>query len=193
MTELDVLNQMLGTLGEAPLQDADDEHPLLPSAKRRLDDTSELEQATGWWFNREQVTLQPDPDTGFIYVPTDALSVNEFTIGSLVQRGRRLYNTVETTYAIGVPVACNIVRKVEFDDLPPNMQKLVAAASVRKFNLDYDGDEHKIAEAKLQEMQARVALGSEEIRNIKANLLTRPSTAATLQRIAGNSSRRRIV
>lgn len=193
MTELDVLNQMLGTLGEAPLQDADDEHPFLPAAKRRLDATSELEQATGWWFNRETVTLQPDPDTGFIYVPTDALSVNEFTIGTLVQRGRRLYNTAETTYVVGVPVACNIVRKVAFEDLPRNMQTLVAAASVRKFNLDYDGDEHKLGESKLQEMQARAAVGAEEIRAIKANLLTRPSTAATLNRIAGASSRRRVI
>lgn len=192
MTELEVLNQMLGTLGEAPLQDADDEHPLLPAAKRRLRQTSQTELARGWWFNREVVTLNPEPDLEIVKVPNDALSIDPVdTNSTIVQRGFRLYDTALTTYNIGVAVKVQLIRDLPFDSVPYNMQNLIAAASTKLFNLDYDGDSTKLKQAEQAEKMARIELGREEIRNADVNLFRRGSTAQTLNRICGTSGRLR--
>lgn len=192
MTELEVLNQMLGTLGEAPLQDADEEHSLLPAAKQRLANTILRVVARGWWFNREVVTLHPDPNSGFVYVPDDVAALDpDDTDSRLTMRGRRLYDPSNATYDIGESVIVRILRVLDFEDLPINAQLLVASSAVRAFNLDYDGDRTKLEEATQQERMANVILGAEEIRNVQANLLKRTSTATTMNRIVGRSGRLR--
>ena len=192
MTDLDVLNKLLSTLGEAPLQDLDEEHPLVPAAKRQMVSTLHIELARGWWFNRETITLFPSPDTGFIYVPSDILSIDSVdTSHTLVQRGSRLYNVNTSSYVISKEIRAAIVRSIPFDDIPHNAQNLVAAEATVRFNLDYEGDRQKLEEAKAEARMARVELGREEIRNVAVNLFRRPSTAIILNRIAGAANRTR--
>lgn len=192
MTELDVLNKMLATLGEAPLQDLDEEHPLVPAAKRQIVATIGIELGRGWWFNRETVELHPDPHSGFVYVPGDTLSVDPaVTTSHLVQRGRRLYDTQNSTYSIAETVTVKLVRGLPFEDLPPNAQVLIAAEATVRFNLDYEGDRQKLEEAKAESRIARIELGREEIRNTDVNLFRRASTAAMLNRISTASGRLR--
>lgn len=192
MTDLDVLNKLLSTLGEAPLQDIDEEHPLVPAAKRQMETTRQIELARGWWFNRERVTLVPDPGTGFVYIPDDTLSIDSTdTTSPLVQRGRRLYDTSKASYAVSKNVVVNLVRDVPFDDIPHNAQNLVASEAAVRFNLDYEGDTTKLGESRNEAQMARLELGREEIRNTAVNLFRRPSTAIVLNRIAGAGNRTR--
>lgn len=179
LTELDVINDMLSTLGEAPLNALDDDHAMVAAGRLTLRRVSSREQAKKWWFNTEIATLTPDPENGSIYIPADALSVdpvqpsNEFVV-----RGRRLYNPNTGSYAFTKEVECRIIRKVEFDDLPETAAAFIAATAVRDFCRAYDGDKNKMDALDRERREAYITLNSEHIRNSNTNLLRKPSTAA---------------
>lgn len=176
---LQVLNDMLGTLGESPLNAIDEDHPYVASGLRKLDVASWREQAKGWWFNREEITLGPDAD-GFIITPMDALSVDPIIpTNNFVMRGRRLYNPKTSTYvfAPGTEFKCLLIRNIPFEDLPPNAASYIGAFAVLDFQVEYDSDKAKTEKLTAARNAAFVQLNKEHIRNTNANLLTKGSTA----------------
>jgi len=187
MTMLTVVNACLATLGEAPINDLDEDHPLVAAALATITAIDQSEQAKEWWFNREIATLHPDPETGHIYVPADALNVDPTVANkNWVQRGRRLYDALNGTYNLGDrPVQVNLVRHVPFEDLPPLFQSWVSICSQVKFQSDFDGDEQKYRRLAAEKSQVMLTLNSTQIRNVQANLLRNPSLQAKLQRIGG--------
>ena len=192
LSELDVVNEMLSTLGEAPLNELDDEHPLVPAARRIIRIASYRIQAEAWWFNQEHVTLVNDPDTGEVLAPADAISVDpKDRSWNLVQRGRRLYDPENATYNIGEPVPSVLVRNVSFDDLPPSVQHVVSLTAQVEFNKSYDGDETKLSMLGAALNLARASMHAEHIRNVDANLLLAPAHQAKLNFIRGTSIRTR--
>ena len=192
LSELDVVNEMLSTLGEAPLNELDDEHPLVPAARRIIRIASYRIQAEAWWFNQEHVTLGNDPDTGEVLAPADAIRVDPKDRNwHLVQRGRRLYDPENATYNIGEPVPSVLVRNIPFDDLPPTVQHAVSLTAQVEFNKSYDGDETKLSMLGAALNLARASMHAEHIRNVDANLLLAPAHQAKLNFIRGTSIRTR--
>lgn len=192
LSELDVVNEMLSTLGEAPLNELDDEHPLVPAARRIIRIASYRIQADSWWFNQEHVTLVNDPGTGEVLVPADAIRVDPRDRNwNLVQRGRRLYDPENATYDIGEPVPSVLVRNIPFDDLPPTVQHVVSLTAQVEFNKSYDGDETKLSMLGAALNLVRIAMHAEHIRNVDANLLHAPAHQAKLNFIRGTSIRTR--
>lgn len=190
MNELDAYNMMLATLGELPLESIDVDHGTLPAAVQQLKNTRRSVLGKGWWFNREVVTLTPDPDTGRITVPTDTLSIIPTDQSlMLAQRGSQLYDPVNATYDIGEPVSVDVVTDLAFDDLPENAKTYIAAKAVEQFNKDNEGDPTKLREAQRTVAEAYFVLSSEDIRQSRVNFLKRPSTAVRLNRIVGTSGR----
>lgn len=180
LDELDVVNDCLKTLGELPVNDLDDDHDLIPSARKALRVANMREQAKAWWFNKELVKLTPDEVTGHITLPGDTIRVDP-TDESLnyVARGRRLYQPYASAatdkYKFDRPVECWLVRLLPFDELPPTAQNLVAVAAVLDFQKDYDADRAKVDQYQTDYRNAYVALNSEHIRNVNANRLRSPS------------------
>lgn len=174
MTELDVINEMLGTLGESPLNDVDEDHPLVAAALRKFRLTNYKEQARKWWFNTEIVTLTPDPVSKFIYVPADTINVDpRSSRDPLVQRGRRFYDPNNATYEITGNVQCMLIRLVPFEDLPATAQAFVSASAKLAFQADFDGDQVKYRQLMDDKRDAYSILNSEHIRNCQTNLLHR--------------------
>lgn len=177
ITELDVINDMLATLGEAPLNSMDDDHAMVAAGRGILSRVNTREQAKKWWFNTEITTLTPDPENGSIYQPADAISVdpvqpsNEFVV-----RGRRLYKPGSGSYVFSQPVECRIIRKVKFEDLPETAAAFIAATAVRDFCRSYDGDKNKMDALERERREAYTTFNSEHIRNSNTNLLRKPST-----------------
>ena len=68
---LSAVNACLGTLGELPVNDVDEDHPLVPAALAKIDQETVFLQSDMWWFNVEYPTLFPDPVTKEIRIPTD--------------------------------------------------------------------------------------------------------------------------
>jgi len=190
LSELDVVNEMLSTLGEAPLNALDDEHPLVPAARRIVRIASYRLQAEAWWFNQETITLNNDPNTGEVLLPSDAIRVDPSDRNwNLVQRGRRYYDPSNATYNIGEPVPSVLVRNVPFDDLPPTAQHVVSLTAQVEFNKAYDGDEVKLSMLGAALNLARATLHAEHIRNVDANLIEAPAHQAKINFIRGTSIR----
>lgn len=182
ITELDVVNDCLATLGEAPLNAIEEDHPLVAAALRDLKTVNMREQAKGWWFNKELVRLPHDPVTGYVNIPADTINVdpaNPWT--HLVQRGRRLYDPQrDEGYRIGRPVVCTLIRKLAFDELPSLMQTYVSYRTQQEFQKNYDADRVKADQITKSAQEAYLVLRAEHIRNQGANLLYRPGVAGRM-------------
>lgn len=125
VTKLTVVNACLASMGEEPINSLAEENAFVTSALFSLEQAVQNEQAIGWYFNKEQLQLQPDTD-GQYNVPVDIIDLDtEQTPKWLVLRGRRLYSTADAKYLTGTkPVAANVIRFVPFDDLPFNAKRL---------------------------------------------------------------------
>lgn len=191
LTELDVVNDCLKTLGELPINDIDDEHDLVPAARKALRVANMREQAKAWWFNKELTTLVPNADTGHITLPGDVIRVDptDETL-NYVQRGRRLYqphaSEAADKFRFNRPVKCWLIRLVPFDDLPPSAQTLISVAAVLDFQKDYDADATKIEQLTGDYRMAYMTLNAEHIRNVNANRLRSPSLLGALRNIGPN-------
>lgn len=191
LTELDVVNECLKTLGELPLNSLDDEHDLVPAAQAALKRASMREQAKAWWFNKELTTLTPAVGTGYIILPADTIRVDptDETL-NYVQRGNRLYQSYATAatdkFKFDKPVDCWLIRQLPFEDLPPSAQTLVSIAAVLDFQKDYDADRAKVDQLKEDRREAYIVLNAEHIRNVNANRLRSPSVVRTMRRIGPN-------
>lgn len=190
ISELDVVNECLASLGEAPLNSLDDEHPFVANAVRMLRIANSREQAKGWWFNRERVILSPDPQTNFIYVPTDTISVDPVSQWThLVQRGRRLYDPRGAGYAIGKRVIVTLIRLIPFEELPAPASAYISLCTQRDFQKAYDADRMKVEQILMERNEAYVTLRAEDIRNAGVNLLYKPSTLGKMLALGGRASR----
>lgn len=179
MERLDVVNEMLGTMGESPLNSLTDPHTFLGAALQMLNKNDATIQARGWWFNTEDLTLPPSTIDSAIYLPGDTISVNVYRINgvatrNVVQRGDRLYNTTGGTYVFTEPVRVSLKRRVDFEEIPETAAQYIASKAVLQFQSLYDGDT-----AKSRELASRIsgpdgtfqAIQREHTRESQANLL----------------------
>lgn len=180
MQTLDVVNTMLGTMGEKPLNSLNDPHSYRGACLSTLSRINKQVQAKGYWFNREYLTLQPSALNGHIYLPGDFINVEvprspTRDTTQIVQRGRRLYNTEGGVYTFDHAVDVILIRLVPFEDLPEAAAQHIAAMAVYQFQTEYDGDT-----AKGRQLEDRIsnpttgtlgAFNTENIRNERTNFL----------------------
>lgn len=186
LTTLDVVNDMLGLLGERRVSAVDEPHPMIPNALSKLGTATAWVQADMWWFNVEYPTLTPQVPSGEILVPNDTASCDSLTqYPRLAVRGNRLYNLDDVTDVFTAALRVRLHRVIPFDDCPLLARAYIAARAKLDFQKDYDGDSMK-AQILAQEVKDSYArLHSEHIRNAKANLLYKPSVLQKLQAIVG--------
>lgn len=181
-TTLDVVNDCLATLGEAPLNSLTEPHTDRPAAQRLLARINSEVQAPGWWFNLEALTLQPTASTGYVQLPGDCLKWESGVRSSdtlvrsqakpwFVQRGTRLYDTRTNSYEINESVTGEIVRLVPFEELPSVVNEYVAAATVLRFQSGFDGDTQRRAELTQRYTLARSEARAENIRQLRVNFI----------------------
>lgn len=177
LTLLDVVNDMLATLGELPINSVEEGHPMVPAALRIISTASAREQAKSWWFNKELTDLVPDTQ-GFIYLPADVLRVDPQAENlHYVQRGRRLYKPFEPSsgdkYRFKSRVRCWLVREVPFEDLPVPAQHVVSYSAQLDFMKAYEADVQKVEQVTMLYQQALMTLNADHTRNTDVNILRR--------------------
>jgi hypothetical protein len=187
LTTLDVVNDMLGLLGERRVNAIDEPHPMIPNAIAKLDTATAWVQADLWWFNVEYPTLTPQAGAGELLVPNDTAACDSLTqYPRLAVRGNRLYNLDDVTDVFTAPIRVRLHRIVPFEDCPLLARAYMAARAKLDFQKDYDGDSMK-AQILAQEVKESYArMHSEHIRNAKANMLYKPSVMQKLTHIVGN-------
>lgn len=184
---LEVVNSMLGLLGELPVNSITDPHTLIPAALAAITNQNALVQVDFWWFNVEYPTLIPQAGSGLILVPDDAASVDSLTqYPRLAVRGNRLYNLDDITDVFTQPLRVRLHRVLPFEEAPGIARAHIAAKAKLEFQMAYDGDGTKAQIIQQEIKETYIRLHSEHIRNAKANMLMRPSVQHTLNRITGS-------
>lgn len=186
VTELNVVNACLASMGQAPINSLDSRNPFVTSATNALQDALVSEQSSGWYYNTERITVTRNAGDGYFYVPADVIGLiarRPFNPPWLALRGRRLYDNREGAYYTNDRQAnldIVIIRYIQLEELPFHAAAAIRARTVMKFQSDYDGDQLKIAQAQTEYALHRGELMAEHTRNVQANMLYQGSVGETI-------------
>src|SRR6202035_1294351 len=112
-TELDAVNELLGAIGEAPVNQLDNLGLTdAATARNRLYDAMRRVQKRGWSWNTEYgLSLVPDA-TGNVWVPSNTLKVTFVKASKdkgLTLRGSQIHDSRNHTNIFTLPVVVDLV------------------------------------------------------------------------------------
>lgn len=146
-TRLDVVNDCLAIMGEAPLNALTEDHSFKQAALNVLTRNDRAIQNEGWWYNTENLALLRNPADERVYLPTDGSTIRPDTsMGHrYVQRGRVLYDLEKGTdrFPEGFTLKVKLVRQVAYEDTPSSVNSLIGRKTVLDFQQEFDGDQTK--------------------------------------------------
>ena len=133
MTELEAVNVLLTTIGEAPVNTLDGNQVTDVSiAKQVLNEVSREVQAQGWHFNTEQnVPLTPDT-LGNIIIPADTARIDARDF-NVVVRDNKLFNLTDRTYAFVSKILADVIYYQDFANLPQQAKNYITTRAARIF------------------------------------------------------------
>ena len=140
-TELEAVNTILSTIGEAPLSTLTGSLPVDgTTAKNILNEISREVQSAGWHFNTQyKVDLTRDANNK-IPVGTDVVRVelnNRYDKSSydVVQRGTYLFNLAKNSETFDQDFTENtLIYLLQFEDLPEQARRYITIRSARVFH-----------------------------------------------------------
>ena len=146
MTELEAINLMLATIGEAPVDNLDVTGLIeLSVAKTKLTNINRNVQSRGWWFNSEtNYPMVPHVSTGEIALATNILKIDTTPrsgYNDIVERNRKLYDKTDHTFVFDKTLYCDITWYFPFDELPHAARWYIAIAAARRFQKAMVGSE----------------------------------------------------
>lgn len=165
LTELDAVNSIIGTIGEAPINNLEELTDVdAINALRILRSISRQEQARGWTFNKmPHFLLNPNMDTKRIPWNSNYLYVKENHGLKLVRQGDYVKDLFNNTMTFEQPLDVEIVLALDFENLPEQMRNYILAKACFVFQSSYFGDDsltkitqQEIAEAWQQLMEFEV-------------------------------------
>ena len=139
-TELEAVNTMLATIGEAPVNSITGTLPLDASlAKTTLSEINREVQSAGWHFNTfYDYTLSLDTDSKIPLADNIMrvdLDTNKYspTSYNVVKQGAFLYNKYENTFVFDKNLDAIVVIYLDFTDLPENARRYITVRAARIF------------------------------------------------------------
>lgn len=151
-TQLQAINVMLTSIGQAPITGLDSSNPEIASATLILDTVREEVLGEGWNFNSEKGYVITADSNGEIIVPGGILNLsvnqedNRFRFRA-VQRDGKLYDTLSHSFnwGVGVAISCDVVWDFAFRDLPSVFQTYVVQRAARVFSGRVIGSEKMVS------------------------------------------------
>lgn len=174
MQTIDAINEMIGYVGESPIDATDSDyasHPLYESALRILNSTSRKVQSKGWWFNTRKTTLTPVADA--IAIDSDvflSVAVLDLYRVQYAVRDGALFNLTDNTAVITTALQAIVRELIAFDDLDELAAEYIKQAAALRFVRTYDGDRSKLSEVKEEVASSYALMNAEHIRQSKVNL-----------------------
>ena len=162
-TELDAVNQILSSVGQAPVTTLDLQNPEVSIVLNTLREVNKQVQAEGWIYNTErEYELVPDSTSKEIGYPSNMLQIdtnveahrNEYDV---VRRNGKLYDRLHHTYEFTENVKADVVWLFDFTDIPPAIQAYITARAARMCAVKMVGDRELQALLQEQEMMTRAA------------------------------------
>lgn len=185
-TELEAVNEMLNAIGEGQVSSLDTGNADVQQCVRLLRDHSRKCQSKGWWFNREEdFTITPDID-GNLILPVNALKVDptgdDRYNKQFIQRGTRLYDPVNHTFAFTEPVTVEMVVGLEWDQLPQTARSYITASAGLEFTDTDFANEVRHAFTKARRDEAYLELLREDAEASDHNMLRDSDTSREMNR-----------
>jgi hypothetical protein len=171
-TELQAVNQILASVGQAPVTSIDTEtitdqngnpvtvvtNPDVAIAYSTLEEVSREVQAEGWTFNKEfNVTFTPDNNDEILW-PNNVIQLDladdprypSYREKDTVKRNGKLYDRMNHTYTWEEPVYCDVLWLFSWDDLPSPVQDYITcrAATIVSSRLVGDPGQYQILQQK---------------------------------------------
>lgn len=139
--ELDAINDILSSVGEAPVNTLEGDSNLdVVNARRILAKINRQEQTKGWTFNIDEgATLRPDVFTKLITYSQDFLLVQSAGGTIYVNRGGYLYDRVARTDQFSSTVNVNLIRLVSYEEMPEAFKEYIVARASKQFNIRFFG------------------------------------------------------
>jgi hypothetical protein len=162
-TELDAVNQILSSVGQAPVTTLDLQNPEVSIVLNTLREVNRQVQAEGWIFNTERhYELTPDNETNEIAYPFNLLQIDTNTPQhkdryDVVKRGTKLYDRQNHTYTFTDSIYADVVWYFDFTDVPPAIQTYITARAARMCATKMIGDRELNGLLQEQELQTRAA------------------------------------
>lgn len=132
-TELQAVNEILASVGQAPVTTLDQTNPDVAIAYDTLLQVSREVQAEGWTFNKEfGYPFTPD-NNDQILIPDNVLQLDltpDYRDRDVVRRSGKLYDRTAHSYTFTEQVNCDVVWFFDWIDLPiPIKDYIVARAA----------------------------------------------------------------
>lgn len=134
MTELEAVNVLLTTIGEAPINSLQGKQTTdVAIAQQILNEVNREVQSRGWHFNSEyDVDLIPD-NQKFIYPPIDAVRV-EIEDFDIVIRNGKLFNLDTRKNTFDYKLKAKIIYLQDFEVIPEPAKRYVATRAARIYS-----------------------------------------------------------
>lgn len=182
MDYLTAVNRVIRGAGESAVEVLDNTHPLQAQAISMLDETSQLEQNQGWWFNSYSTTLQPDGITGIITVPAGTVKLLPYDNydDQLILRGTTVFDKYNRTTNIARAVPALLVEQWDFEDLPETFATWIAAKAEFNIAKAFNADSTRLQTLAMAVADAKVPMHKEHVQHSRVNMLDNPSMVGKL-------------
>jgi hypothetical protein len=166
-TELEAVNEMLGMVGEAPVNSLE-VSGLVDAGRARtlLHTTSRSIQSRCWNFNTEDEYPLLVDEEGYINLPANTLRVDatDPTI-KVTQRGSRLYDLDNHTYIFNECPKLRITFFLEFEVMPEPARRYITLNAGRLFQTEVQGSDSIHSQTYKDEEEALAVLRDLEADN----------------------------
>lgn len=131
-TELQAINQVLASVGQAPVTTLEQTNPDVAIVISTLDQISREVQAEGWTCNQESYyPITPDSD-GLIQIPNNMISLDlsknfQNEKYDSVQRNGYLYDRRGHNYVWDYTPQCDVIWELIWDDLPMPIREYIVS------------------------------------------------------------------
>ncbi len=168
-TELDAVNQILSSVGQAPVTTLDQQNPEVSIALNTLREANKQVQAEGWTFNTEHhYELTGDANTFEITYPTNALQIDttrsqHFDDYDPVRRGGKLYDRHKHTFlwknedGTAKTIQVDVIWYFNFTEVPVAVQNYITARACVMAAVKMVGDKELMSLLHQQEINTRAA------------------------------------
>ena len=191
-SELDAVNQMLVSIGEAPVNVLGSGLQEAEIAQTTLTNISRDVQSQGWYFNTEiRYTLARNSDNEIV-LPNNCVKVDRTQVyrdydTDVVERNRKLYDRVTNSYTFDKDLVVNMVVLLEFNELPEVARRYITLKAARVFQDQTVGAQELHGYQINDEQFAYLALREAESESMDYNVFDNYDTYRVLDRTINNT------
>ena len=192
-TELEAVNAMLSTIGEAPVSSLASGLLDAETAETILNDVSREVQSMGWNFNTEEDFPASPNDSNEIVLSSEIvradLAQSQTKFRSIkeeyVQRGNKMYDKISHSFTITKQLKLDIIKLLSFSEIPEVARRYITTRASRIFQERVVGSDTLSAMNRNDEQMALFALREMEGDNGDYNIFDDSGTYSVLDRSIG--------